>query len=615
MKYLVKIIAIISSFFVIFSVSTRYFSDMENLGVYLASILSLTFLSKPLSKTNKFLKLIDYLLSIISIVVGFYSFFFAEEIASRIGDSIPLDIYLGVVAILLVLEATRRVTGWAIVVLCILFLGYAYFGKYFPEIIATKGFSTERISSTMYLSLSGIYGIPLKVMFDYIVLFILFGSFLEATGGVSFFLNLAISLGGRFPGGLAQISVISSGLMGMISGSAVANVATTGAFTIPTMKKGGYEPNFAGAVETVASTGGQLMPPVMGAAAFVMADYIGVPYASVCMRALVPALMYYFILGLNIYFYAQCNNLYGMSKEEIPQISEIIKKQGFLLIPIILLIICLAKGYSPTIAALSALIGLLIICWFRRETRLDWSKAYEALQRTGMAGVQVGVPAAAAGVILGVFMLTGLGTKIASVLIQISAGSVFILLIISMLTSIIFGMGLPTTPCYILLATLIGPALTEMGIPKILAHLFLFYFGMLSMITPPVAMAAYAAAAISGGSFYKTGFLAWKMGLPIFIIPYFFVYYPGFALIGSWFDILHAIFIAFIGLSSCTIAIVGYFKGELQLWERIILIIGGLGLIHKGLLTDLIGIGIIFLFLFLRVKRHLRLKMNEKIGF
>jgi TRAP-type uncharacterized transport system fused permease subunit len=238
MKYLVKIIAIISSFFVIFSVSTRYFSDMENLGVYLASILSLTFLSKPLSKTNKFLKLIDYLLSITSIVVGFYSFFFAEEIASRIGDSTPLDIYLGVVAILLVLEATRRVTGWAIVVLCILFLGYAYFGKYFPEIIATKGFSIERISSTMYLSLSGIYGIPLKVMFDYIVLFILFGSFLEATGGVSFFLNLAISLGGRFPGGLAQISVISSGLMGMISGSAVANVATTGAFTIPTMKKG-----------------------------------------------------------------------------------------------------------------------------------------------------------------------------------------------------------------------------------------------------------------------------------------------------------------------------------------------------------------------------------------
>lgn len=612
MQLITKIIAVSSTLFVIFSVSTRYFSSMENLGIYLASILSLTFLTKPLS-TRRIIRAIDYFLVVISFIIGFYSFFFAEEIAGRIGESTSLDTILGVFAIIIVLEATRRVAGLVIVSLCLLFLGYAYFGNYFPELIATKGFSIERISSTMYLTLSGIYGIPLKVMFDYIVLFIVFGALLEATGGISFFLNLAISLGGRFTGGLAQIAVISSGLMGMISGSAVANVATTGSFTIPSMKKGGYDPNFAGAVESVASTGGQLMPPIMGAAAFVMADYIEIPYANVCLRALLPALMYYFILGLNVYLYAKQRGLYGAPKSEIPKVGVVLKKQGLLLFPIVTLISSLILGYSPTMAALSGMVILLIICWFKPETRITWSKAYNALYKTGIAGVQVGIAASAAGIILGVFMLTGLGNKIASVLIQISGGSVLILLVISMLTSIIFGMGMPTTPCYIILATLIGPALTDMGIPKILAHLFLFYFGMLSMITPPVAMAAYAAAAISDGSFYKTGFLAWKMGLPIFIIPYFFVYYPGFTLMGNLWDILFSIFCASLGLSASTIAINGFLREDLHLWERAILLLGGLGLIHKSLITDLLGIFILSMFIFWKFRRPIKYNLVKKV--
>jgi len=614
MKRVIDVVAVLSSLFVIFAVSTRYFSGMESLGVYLTTVLVLTFLSKPLSKTNKLLRSLDCLLAAASIVIGFYSFFFSEEIASRIGDSTALDIYLGVIAILIVLEATRRVAGLSIVFLCLVFLGYAYFGKYFPELIGTKGFSIERISSMMYLTLSGIYGLPLKVMFDYIVLFIVFGAFLEVTGGISLFINLSMALMGRYTGGQGKIAVIASGLMGMISGSAVANVATVGTFTIPAMKKSGYDSTFAGAVESIASTGGQLMPPVMGAAAFVMAEYIEIPYATICLRAAIPAVIYYFILGLNIHFYAQRKGLYGLPKEDLPKLRDVLRKQGLLLLSLVAIILALVLGYSPTMAALSGLAVILVVCWVRPESRLTWTKVYKALHSTGMAGVQVGVASASAGIILGVFMLTGLGTKIASVLIQISGGSVLFLLMISMVTSIAFGMGMPTTPCYILLATLVGPALTDMGVSKILAHLFLFYFGMLSMITPPVAMAAYTAAAISGDSFYRTGFLAWKMALPVFIIPYFFVYYPGLALMGSWDAILTSIFDALVGLTACSIAITGYFRGELHIWERLVLLLGGLGLIHKSFVTDIIGIAILGLFLFRKMRKPAVVQTSEKMA-
>ena len=612
MKRLIDVIAILSSLFVIFAVSTRYFSGIENLGVYLAAVLALTFLAKPLSKTNRFLRAFDFVLLAASLVVGFYTFIFAEEIAGRVGDSTALDIWLGVVAIVLVLEATRRVAGLAIVFLCLFFLGYAYFGNYFPEMIATKGFSVERISSMMYLTIGGIYGIPLRVMFDYIVLFMVFGAFLEVTGGISLFVNLAMALAGRYTGGMGKIAVIASGLMGMISGSAVANVATVGTFTIPSMKKRGYDTTFAGAVESIASTGGQLMPPVMGAAAFVMAEYIQVPYGTVCLRAALPAVVYYFILGLTIHLYASRKGLYGAPRSEIPRLGQVMRQQGLLLLPLVAIILGLVVGYSPTVAALGGLLVLLIVCWVKAETRLTWAKVYDALRNAGMGGMQVGVASAAAGIVLGVFMLTGLGTKIASLLIQISGGSVFILLLISMLTSIAFGMGMPTTPSYILLATLVGPALIDMGIPKILAHLFLFYFGMLSMITPPVAMAAYAAAAISGGSFYRTGFLAWKIGLPIFIIPYFFVYYPGLACMGSLQSIFTSTCSAVIALSACTIAIVGYCRGELRLWERALLLAGGLGLIHRSPITDILGLVVLIAFAFWIFRKPAPVRSNQK---
>ncbi|MEI9478532.1 MAG: TRAP transporter large permease subunit, partial [Deltaproteobacteria bacterium] len=332
------------------------------------------------------------------------------------------------------------------------------------------------------------------------------------------------------------------------------------------------------------------------------------------LRAAVPAMMYYFILGLNVHLYASRKGLYGAPKGEIPKLWDVLKKQGLLLLPLLVIVIALVYGYSPTMSALAGLITLLIVCWFKPESRLTWTKIYDALRSAGMAGREVGIVSASAGIILGVFMLTGLGTKIASILVQISGGSVLFLLIISMVTSIIFGMGMPTTPCYILLATLVGPALTDMGVPKLLAHLFLFYFGMLSMITPPVAMAAYAAAAISGGSFYKTGFLAWKMALPIFIIPFFFVYYPGFVLIGSWDSVLLSIFKGFIGLSACCVALTGYLRRVIPIWERLLLMIGGLGLIHQSMLTDVIGIGIITFVLFLEFHKPVLYKTAGKIA-
>ncbi len=426
MKYVISAVAIFSTLFVVFAVSTQHFSEMENLGVYLASVLVITFLSVPISKTNKFLRSIDYLLVAGSVIIGLYSFFFAHAIASRVGDSTPTDIFLGVVAIIIILEGTRRVAGLAILFLCIFFMGYAYFGNYFPEMIATRGFSLERISSQMYLTVGGIYGLPMKVMFQYIVLFIVFGAFLEVTGGISLFVNLSMALMGRFTGGLGKIAVIASGLMGMISGSAVANVATVGTFTIPSMKKGGYGITFAGAVESIASTGGQLMPPVMGAAAFVMAEYIAVPYATVCLRAALPAVFYYFVLGLVVHLHASRLGLYGVPKEEIPRLWDVLRKQGFLLVSLVTIIVVMVLGYSPTRAALSGLVVLLVVSSLKPETRLSWAKVYNALREAGMAGRQVGVASASAGIILGIFMLTGLGTKIASLLVHISGGSILL---------------------------------------------------------------------------------------------------------------------------------------------------------------------------------------------
>jgi len=585
--------------FILFSVYTMYFNDLISLSIYLTFLLATIFLilaKNDKEKKKKITFVFDCLYITLSITVGLYVAINADSILARAGSPTQFEIFFGLVAIFLVLEATRRFIGLPLVILSLVLLTYTYFGRYFPSLFIHPGFSLDRISAQMYSSLQGIFGLPMKVMFRYVVLFIILGSLLEVAGGINFFMDLAMAVSGRFKGGLAKIAVLSSALMGSISGSAVANVATTGSLTIPSMIKAGYDPKFAAAVESLASTGGQLMPPIMGATAFIMADFLSIDYFKVCVAAFFPAVLYFSIVFLSIHFYARKSNLEGVDKENLPKVGDVIRKQGFLLLPIIVIVGVLASGYSPIKAVYSAIITVIIVSYFSKSKKFHITpfKFFNALVRAGRSGLTVGTAAACAGIILGTFLLTGLGAKLSSVLVTLSGGNLLVLLVLSMVASIIFGMGVTTTVCYIILATLVAPALIQMGVIPIIAHLFILYFGMLSMITPPVAMAVFTASALANTDPNKTGFLTWKMALPVFCIPYFFVYDPGLALIGSPSTIIWTVLSSLIGVSSISAGLVGYLLNSLSIFYRISLIVSGFFLVHGGVLTDSIGILLLF---------------------
>jgi len=595
------------SIFILFSVYTMYFNDLTSLAVYLTFILVMIFLTlakKDKANNKKALYLFDCLCIVLSLIIGLYSAINANSILERAGIPEFYEIILGIIAIILVLEATRRFVGLALVILSLCLLFYTFFGRHFPSLFIHPGFSFDRISAQMYFSLNGIFGLPMKVMFKYVALFIIFGSLLEMAGGITFFMNLAMAITGRFSGGLAKIAVVSSAFMGSISGSAVANVATTGSLTIPAMIKKGYDPKVAATVEAFASTGGQLLPPVMGATAFLMADFLNMAYVEICIAALWPAILYFSVAFLNIHFYALKNNIHGEAREYLPKIKDVLKNQGVLLLPIIVIIVVLAIGYSPIKAVYFAIVTLVILSYFskEKENRITPKKFYRAIVIAGTRGVMIGIASACAGIILGTFLLTGIGAKISSILITMSGGNLLVLLFLSMIASIIFGMGVTTTVCYIILATLVAPSLIQLGVEPILAHLFIFYFGMLSMLTPPVAMAVYAASAIANTDPNKTGFYTWKMAIPIFFIPYFFVYSPGMVMIGKPLNIIWTLCTSLIGISAISSGLVGYLKRPLKIPYRILMIIGGFFLFHGELITDAIGICLLLVTLIVNLR-------------
>ena len=582
--------------FILFSVYTQYFDNYRSLSIYLTFLLIsiyFIFALKDIKNNNYILFFMDLLFVLLSLIVGLYAIINTYDILARAGQPTQIETIFGIIIIILVLEATRRYVGLPLVILSIILLLHTFYGRYMPSLFIHQGFSLERISSQMYSSLSGIFGLPMKVMYKYVALFIIFGSLLDIAGGINFFMNLAMAISGRFRGGMAKISVVASSIMGSISGSAVANVAATGSLTIPSMKNKGYNPVFAASVESTASTGGQLMPPIMGAAAFLMADFLNIQYVEVCLVALYPAILYFIVIFLSIHFYACKHNLMGEDKENIPNVLGALKKESLLSLPIIVIIFVLAIGYSPVRAVYCAIATLILVSYLiKREFFITPSKFIKALIKAGKNSLLVGMASACAGIILGSLMLTGLGAKLSSILIQLSGGNLLFLLFLAMIASIILGMGMTTTVCYIILATLVGPALIQLGVIPIIAHLYIFYFGMLSMITPPVAMAVYAASAISDVDPNKAGWFTFKMAIPIFLIPYFFVYNPGMALIGEYSEIVIAIITSLIGVSLVTSGIMGYLLSGLNIIMRLLLITGGVLLFHGGNITDLIGISI-----------------------
>ena len=600
-------IAISLSVFTIYAMITLRVQELQLLAIFLSLTLALTFIHFPLHPKRPdhwpFL-CIDLILSVLSFLIGLYILIEYWDFIERVGIPTQWDITCSFMALFLILEATRRAVGWPLLIIVLVFLLYTFVGHLLPLSLSHKGYGLERITTTLYMTQNGIFGVALKTMAYFIFLFIAFGAFFGMSGGTEFFIDLATSIFGKLRGGPAKIAVVSSGLMGTISGSAVANTVTTGTFTIPLMKRIGFESHVAGAVEATASSGGALMPPVMGAAAFVMAEYLRIPYLSICKAALLPAILYYLSIFSIVHFYSLKMNIQGLPKNEIPNIKDILRKKWIFVVPLFILILTLTFDYSPRIAVLYTIFATVLMSFFKKESRMTLSKCLQALAQSGFDSVMVSCACAAAGIVIGVVLLTGMGQKITNLVLQVSSGSLIVALPVTMLASILFGMGLPTVVCYVLLAATAAPSLVEMGVPPIAAHLYIFYFGMLCMVTPPVAFASYAGAAIAKADPMKTGFTAWRFALAGFLLPYMFVYNQSLLLMGSPLNIIIAVFTASIGIICLAAGIIGYLLKETKIMERIILLAAAILLIKPGWITDIIGLLCVGLVVILQLRTN-----------
>jgi TRAP transporter 4TM/12TM fusion protein len=586
----VSVIAVALGLFHIYTGGFRPLAGYEQRTIHLTLILVLVFLLRPYKK-GKGLSWVDICLSVTAALAGGYLYIQSDEIMMRMGIPTTLDIIVGAVLVLLVLEATRRVLGFAMPIIASVFLLYACFGYLAPQLIAHKGYDIERIVSQMSLAMEGIFGIPLGVSATFVILFIIFAAFLSECGAGQFFLDISMAIFGRFRGGPAKVSVMSSSLFGTISGSAVANVMVDGWLTIPLMKRTGFKPHVAGAIEALTSTGGQIMPPVMGAAAFIMAEMLGVPYIKVCIAAAIPAILYYVACYFMIDFEALKSGIKGLPPNELPKAKEVFAHGFFYLIPVVVLVYFLSVTmYTPMKSAIYAMASAIVVSFLKKSTRMNLIKVLKTLERGVLSALEVAMACACAGIIIGIFNLTGFGVRLSTILIEISQGNLLALLVLTMVSSLILGMGLPTTACYIILAVLVAPALVKIGVLPMAAHMFVFYFGIISAVTPPVAVAAYAGAGLANAPPARTGYTASKLAIAGFILPYMFVYGPELLMVGSWPDIALALVTSIIGVFLLAASVQGYFLKKAVLWERIMLFVAALLLIKPGIFTDLLGI-------------------------
>jgi TRAP transporter 4TM/12TM fusion protein len=566
-------------------------------SVHLGFALALIFLLFPARKKNrgKEHKVVwfDWILAVLSIIVGSYWPLLIDDLVLRAGNVTTIDFYVGLGAILLVLEATRRAVGLPITIIAIIFMIYAIFGPYMPGFIAHRGLELDRLVQTMFFTTEGILGTPLGVSSTFIFLFLLFGAFLVKTGVGQYFNDLAIAIAGRSTGGPAKVAIFSSALQGTISGSSVANVVTSGSFTIPMMKKLGYKKEFAGAVEAAASTGGQLMPPIMGAAAFLMVEFIGgISYWEIAKAAAIPAVLYFLGIWIMTHFEAKRIGLRGLTKEEMPNRKEVLSKI-YLLLPIIAIIFLLMSGMSVIRAALWSIVITVVVSAIRKETRIGLKGMVEALVDGARTALGVAAATAAAGIIVGVVTKTGLGLKMANGLIDLAGGALLPTLFLTMIAAVILGMGSPTTANYVITSTIAAPAIILLGVPDLPAHLFVFYFGIIADITPPVALAAFAASAISGGEPFKTGVNSSRLAISAFIIPYMFVLSPELLMIDTtWTYLIWVVFTAVIGMIAIGAGVIGFWQRKMVWVERIASLGAGLCLIYPENFSDLIGLGL-----------------------
>ncbi len=571
------------------------FYIQQYLAIFFGLIMALVFILVPFKKEapRDRLPWYDLALSTLGLMVGIYLALYYREIVVELGLLIPSRVVLGTIAIVLVSEASRRVLGWPFLTIVLLFMFYALFTFLFPGGLYGKGVTWPRLATFLYLDPQGILGIALEVAATVVFAFVFFGQALFRTGGGQFFIDAALSIMGRFRGGPAKVSVLSSSLFGTISGSAVANVMVDGWFTIPLMKAHGYKDYTASAVEAVASTGGQIMPPVMGAAAFLMATFLGIPYAKVAISAALPAILYYVAVYIQVDLIAVRDGLHGLPPESLPSFKNVMKKGWPFFISILFLVYTLFFwGLDADRAGLYSVVSILIVSFFRKETRPDLQKCIRILRDTGEGMLEIGVISAAAGLIIGIVSITGLGFTFSSTLVKAAGGSTFILLVLAAVGAIILGMGMTVTAAYLLMVILIAPALTTLGIPPLNAHLFVFYFAVMSFLTPPVCLAVYAAASIGKADMLKTGYAAIRLAIAAYIVPFIFAYHPALLLQGSFFEVLEACVTALIGIGLVALSVEGYLYRPLNLLKRIFLCGGGILSLIPGWKTDLLGLAI-----------------------
>lgn len=571
---------------------------MQQRSVHLGLVLALIFLESITKRreASKLINSIDLIFAITSLVVCFYALVNWYDMLMRVAFPATLDIVIGTLLIILVLEATRRKLGMAIPIIAILFIFYAIWGHLIPiHAIAHRQYPYWRLISYLTMATEGIYGKVLGVSATYIFLFVLFGAFLEKTGASRFFIDLSLALFGTSKGGPAKVGTVASGLFGMVSGSAVANVMAVGPFTIPMMTRLGYPAKFSGGITSVAGTGGQFMPPIMGAAAFIIAETLSIPYMSVVKAAFIPAVLYYAALWFIIDIRATRDNIKTLASDEVPDWKVILVKGFYLAIPLILLVYFLAIArWSPIKSGFWSIVSLMFVSSLKKETRMDWKTFLKAFEAGALSALSVAIICATAGIIIGVLSLTGLSLKFSNLLITISFGIKPLLLILTMIAGLILGMGMTTTSVYIVLSVLVAPALVKMNVQPIAAHLFVFYFGILSAITPPVATASYAAASITKSSPTALGFEGWRIGLTGYIIPFMFIYNPALLFEGSPFVLIQSIVTAFLGIYFLAVAIEGYCMVEVNWLLRGAFGLAALLLISGGFVTDIIGVVIGF---------------------
>ncbi|MBQ5977923.1 MAG: TRAP transporter permease [Oscillospiraceae bacterium] len=567
--------------------------------VHWAVAMILILLLYPATKksTRKKIPIYDVILALLTLACAVYIYINANAVTYRCaaGSVTRTDLMIGIFCIVISLEATRRCAGIALPIVALVFILYALTGKYLPTVIANKGYGFKRLFSYLMLT-DGLFSTPIATSATQVFMLVMFGAFMARTGVGDFFMDIAMALGGTKVGGPAKMATISSALFGTISGSAVANVVGTGNFTIPLMKKHGYRPEFAGAVEAVASTGGQIMPPIMGAAAFVMADIVGVTYAHVCLAALIPALLYYFSVFIAVDIESRKHHLGSLSKEEIKPIRQVLKEGWQCIIPFLVLLyfIGVAK-VSVAIAASYAILACIAITFFHKETRMTFKDLIECLKTAVFNSLSLVAACASAGIAIGCVMLTGLGMKFTLLINAISGASLFLALLFAALAASVLGMGLPTIGAYIISASVLATGLMGLGLPKLVAHFFLFYYSVLAMITPPVALAAYAGATVAGCKPMKVGFTAMRLGIVAFVLPFFSAYSPELLLIGEPLSILQAVASAILGTYALNIGLGGYLVDDVKLPVRAMTIIGGICMMAPGSMTDLVGIGLLLL--------------------